>query len=107
MTEQIVAQEVDLGAPVIGYESAGELLAGEEIPPPPELREEGKWHLQSMLMVGLLALIGLLVLLIGAVEKCKRKQVGEQAGDIEQQHRPSVVPNTTQADLTRQSHIGD
>lgn len=55
-------------------------------------------------MVGLLALIGMLVLLIGAVEKCKRKHVEDPAGDIEQ-HRPSAVPNTTQADLTRQSYV--
>lgn len=76
MTEQIVGNTVDLGAPVIGYESAGELLAGEPIPPPPELREDDV-GMGSVLMVGLLALIAVLVLLIGAVKKCQRKQVDE------------------------------
>ena len=107
MTEQIVDQQVDLGAPVIGYESAGELLAGEKIPPPPELREDGKWHVQSMIMVVLLALIGVLILLIGAVEKCKKNQVEEPAAD-EEEHRHNAVPNTTkQGDLTCPCFVGN
>lgn len=93
MTEQIVGNTVDLGAPVIGYESAGELLAGEPIPPPPELREDDV-GMGSVLMVGLLALIAVLVLLIGAVKKCQRKQVDEP-DDIEHHRADGSVPNTT------------
>ena len=56
--------------------------------------------MSSALTVGLLALIGVLILLIGAVKKCQRKQAGEptEAADIDQRRPDGSIPRrSTQA----------
>jgi len=106
LTERIVTDAVDLGAPVLGYESAGELLAGDPIPPPPELRTDGQWNWSSVLMVGLLALICVLILLIGAVKKCQRKQVDEPTEEADMEHRrpDGSIQRKSAVDLSGQGY---